>query len=507
MNKPLRRVSIFCLALILALMGWTNYLQIVKADEYANHKKNARVAYERYAHPRGNIIVGGKPVTGSTRKQAEDSISEYKWKRTYKNGPLYAPITGYSSQIFGSDKLENLEDGILTGTDDRLFFRRTLDIVTGEERKGGSVVTTIDPKVQKVAYDKLQGKKGAAVAIEPSTGKILGLVSVPSYDPNKVAGSDPQSSKDYKDLLADPNRPMTNRALKETYAPGSVFKVVTAAAALEAGKYSSAGDKTKTPKSWTLPQSRTPLDNDSPFLPCKNATLKMALMVSCNTVFGKMGYELGNKAMAEQAEKFGFNKDDIRIPVGPVESVFPTTTKVKDPKTGKISDVPLNGGQTALSSIGQFDTRTTPLQMAMVAAGIANNGKVMKPYLVDKLQAQNLSVIEQTDPQEYSQAVSEDNAAILQDMMEGVVQEVGGTGVNGRIPGATVGGKTGTAQRGPNNSKKPYAWFISYAKTDGDAKVAVAVVVEDSTDGRESTSGGRLAAPIAKAIMEAVIKK
>ncbi|MFD6414170.1 peptidoglycan D,D-transpeptidase FtsI family protein, partial [Nocardia asteroides] len=360
-----------------------------------------------------------------------------------------------------------------------------------KKREGGNVVTTLNSAAQKAAYDglKKQGAKGAVVALEPSTGKILSMASYPSYDPTSIAGSNEAAGEAWNRLQKknNPDDPMLNRALRETYPPGSTFKVVTAAAALENEKYTSADDKTETPLPWTMPGTTTELKNEGD-LPCENATLREALRVSCNTVFGKIGSDLGNEKMLEEAKKFGFTEEQF-VPVRSNPSVF--------------SD-DMAPSEVALSSIGQFNTAATPLQMAMVTSAIANNGTLMKPYMVDELQAPNLDTIEKTDPEEMSKPLSPDNAQVLQDMMETVVQD--GTGTNAQIDGVTVGGKTGTAQHGVDNKENPYAWFISYAKgEDGSAPVAVAVVIEDENAVRDDISGGGLAAPIAKNVMEAVI--
>lgn len=487
MNKPLRRIAIFCGLLVITLLLRDNWLQYVKADTLATDTDNRRVAIERYATPRGDIIVGGKAITGHTTT----SGSDFKYKRTYKDGAMWAPVTGYVSQAYGATQLENIEDGILTGNDDRLFFRNTLDMITGKKKEGGNVVTTLNAAAQKAAYDGLKVRgKGAAVAIEPSTGKILALASYPSYDPSTIAGGGASDEKAWKalDKKNNPDDPSLNRALREVYPPGSTFKVLTAAAALENGLYTSADEKTKSPLPWTMPGTTTPLKNEGN-IPCENATLRVALRYSCNTVFGKIGSDLGNEKMLEEAKKFGFTSEQF-IPVRASASVF--------------SD-DMNPSQTALSSIGQFNTAATPLQMAMIASAVANDGKLMKPYMVDELQAPNVDTLEKTDPEEMSRPLSEKNAQILQSMMETVVKE--GTGTKAQIGGGvTVGGKTGTAQHGVDNSEKPYAWFISYAKlSDGSSPVAVAVVVEDDSAVRDDISGGGLAAPIAKNVMEAVI--
>ncbi|MFI1394443.1 peptidoglycan D,D-transpeptidase FtsI family protein [Streptomyces sp. NPDC020681] len=482
MNKPLRRIAIFCGLLVLALLVRTNWLQYVEAEELNTHKKNRRVLIERYSNERGNIIVDGKPITGSV----ETNDTDFTFKRTYVNGPMWAPVTGYASQAFDANQIEKLEDGILTGNSDQLFFDRTMAMFTGDKKKGGNVVTTLSGAAQTAAYKGLGSKKGAVAAIDPQTGKILALASTPSYDPATFAGYGASDEKAWNALEKDKDKPKLNRALREVYPPGSTFKVVTAAAALEHGIVTDINAATDTPEPYTLPNTTTKLPNHAGG--CENASLNNALKVSCNTVFAKLGDEVTRDKMVETAQKFGFNNPEIDTPVRAAASVY-----------DKAMDKPGN----ALSSIGQFNTATTPLQMAMVTAAIANDGKLMKPYMIDQLESPNLDVISKTEPQEMSRPVSQKNAQLLQEMMENVVEN--GTGGNAKIDGVTVGGKTGTAQHGENNSKNPYAWFISYAKTDDGSPVAVAVVVEDSEAKRDDISGGGLAAPIAKAVMQAVL--
>ncbi|MBO8197530.1 peptidoglycan D,D-transpeptidase FtsI family protein [Streptomyces smyrnaeus] len=490
MNKPLRRIAIFCGLLVLALLVRSNWLQFVQADELKNDPKNRRVDIARYAQPRGNIIVDGKAVTGSTVVNGTD----FKYKRTYKNGKLWSPVTGYASQRIGANQLEKLYDPFLTGDDDRLFFNRTIDMITGKQQKGGNVVTTLNAKAQKAAYDGLGDKKGAVAAINPKTGAILALANKPSYDPSTFAGVSGKDGERFKKLDDDEDQPMLNRALRQTYPPGSTFKVVTAAAGLESGEYD-LDQKTDTEDPYRLPQTTKDLGNEGNNPACKNASVRVALQWSCNTVFAKMSDQLGNDEMIKMAEKFGFEKDvkggtldpDLDTPVRPAKSIYPED----------------NRPQNAMAGIGQASNRATPLQMAMVAAAVANDGKLMKPYMVDQLVAPNLNVVEQTKPKELSRPVSAENAQKLQSAMETVVEK--GTGTAGKIPGVTVGGKTGTAQHGENNKDNPYAWFISYAKTSDGSPVAVAVVVESSDTLRSDIAGGKLAAPIAKSVMEAVL--
>lgn len=487
MNKPMRRVAIFCGLLILALLARVNWVQFVQAGEIQTDKNNIRVRIERYAHPRGNIIVDGHPITGSVKTDDPNFL----YKRTYVDGEMWAPVTGFAAQIYGTTQLEALNDSILTGSDDRLFFNRTIDMLTGEDRVGGNVVTTLNADAQRAAFEALGDKTGAVAALDPRTGAILALVSSPSYDPSAIAGSSAEDQAAWSALLQKEGKPddaMLNRALRQTYPPGSTFKVVTAAAALENGLVNDVDETTDYPIPFPLPDApgTPPIPNQ--VQGCEGgASVRKGLMWSCNNVFLGLSDDVGNEAMKEQAEKFGFNDPEVDTPVRAAESVYPED----------------NRPQNAQAGIGQASNRATPLQMAMVAAAIANDGTLMRPYMVDQLVAPNLNVVEQHEPDEMSQPLSAAHAQMLQDAMESVVEE--GTAGNARIEGVRVGGKTGTAQHGENNEALPYAWFISYAVTDEGSPVAVAVVVEDGSTERDQISGGGLAAPIAKDVMEAVL--
>ncbi|MGH4029472.1 peptidoglycan D,D-transpeptidase FtsI family protein [Actinomycetota bacterium Odt1-20B] len=496
MNKPVRRVAIFCGLLILALLGRANWVQFAQNDKLSNDTHNRRVQIEAFSHPRGDIIVGGKSITGSKASdtKSDGEYSDFKYKRLFKQGPMYAPITGYFSQAQGSTFLEGVENDILSGTDDRLFLRRTVDMLTGKKRRGGDVVTTIDAKAQEAAYKGLTdlGAPGAVVALDPRSGKILALASTPSYDPSVFAGISSKEGKEYQKLLKDKSKPLNNRALRETYPPGSTFKILTAAAALEHGTIKDIDEPTGARAPYKLPQSSTRIGNDVAG-PCDKASLKVGMQWSCNNVFLDTAWKVGKDDMRETAEKFGFNEEQF-VPVRAVASAYPE--KLDQP-------------QTALTGMGQGSVTSTPLQMAMVTAGIANNGKLMKPYLVDELRGPDLSTIEKNQPQEMSQAVSEDTAHKVQAMMENTVEK--GTASGAKIGGTIVGGKTGTAQHGANvRDERPYAWFVSYAKDDdGGSPVAVAVFVDpkDMNIPREQIAGGRLGSPIAKSVMQAVLKE
>ncbi|MGX5186457.1 peptidoglycan D,D-transpeptidase FtsI family protein [Streptomyces avermitilis] len=482
MNKTIRRAAVFTLLLVLALLVRATWVQFYDGKALADDKDNRRNAIELYAKPLGNIIVAGEAITGSARTKGSDLA----YKRTYTDGSLYAAVTGYSSQVFGATQLEGIYQNLLDGTDNQL--KNPLDTITNKRADPGDVVTTIDPDVQKAAYRALGDNKGAAVAIDPKTGKILAAVSTPSYDPSTFSAG---NSAAWTKLTKDADKPMTNRALRQPLPPGSTFKLVVAAAALEDGLYSSVDKDTDSPNPYTLPGTTRVLANENASAPCENASIRVALQYSCNNVFAKMAVDLGQDKVRAMAEKFGFNDTSQDVPVRAYPSVYPSD---------------MDKAQTGLSGIGQFDVTATPLQMAMVSAAIANDGKLVSPHMVSQTSDADGTVLKDYDDStETKEIVSSSTAEQLRSAMQTVVEE--GTGTNAQISGATVGGKTGTAQHGENNSKTPYAWFTSYAKSDSSSKeVAVAVMVEQSGAARSEVSGNGLAAPVAKAMMRAALK-
>lgn len=474
MNRPIRWVGVVAAIMVMALLINISYAVVFRYPGYDNDPRNRRVRDAEFARARGAILVGNAAIA-----QSVPQSGVFAYKRSYSQAELYAAVTGYYAYDYGSAGIELNYSKPLAGTDDSQALSRVMDLLSGKKPQGASVQTTINAKAQQAAYEGLDGRKGAVVALDYETGAVLAYVSLPSYDPNGLSSTNLGTAREaWQKLNADPGKPLSNRASKEIYPPGSTFKLVTAAAALEEGI--SPDTQLDTPSVMTLPQTSTNLGNETN---CGNGkqTLQRALELSCNTTFAKLGLSLGADKLRTQANKFGFGQNfDTDVPLA--VSRFPGE---------------LNAPQTALSSIGQFEVAASPLQMAMVAAGIANNGAVMEPYLVSQVRGANLQVLSAHRPTKLSQAMSAGNAAKLRQMMVGVVTD--GTGGNAQINGVVVGGKTGTAQSDP--TRNPYAWFVAYAD---DPKVAIAVFIEDADIPRNDIAGGKLAAPIAKSVIEAL---
>lgn len=480
MIRSIRRLSGVLVLLLVGLILNLVWLQFVDAEGLRDQPSNTRTLLREYARERGPILVASTPIARSI-----PTTDQLKFLRTYAFGPMYAPVTGFYSLVYGSTGLERTENSILSGSDDRFFVDRLGQLFAGRDIKGGAIRTTLNADAQKAAYAGLAGRTGAVVAIDPRTGAILAMATSPSFDPNLLSSHDPAKIRAaYQRYTNDPAQPMANRPLTMALPPGSTFKLVTAAAALQSGKY--------TPDTVVPGPAKLPLPLTNRFLnnwtgqdcgPGGQTTLINALAVSCNTAFASIGMTLGAPALQAQAEKFGFNNSFL-VPLRAAKSQFPSD---------------LNAPQTAMAAIGQFDVTATALQMAMVGAGIADNGTVMSPYLVAQVLGPDLSVLEQAEPVQFSQAMTPANAASLLSMMEAVVSQ--GTGSNARIPGVRVGGKTGTAQSGTN--AKAHAWFVGVAPINN-PQVAVAVVLQNG-GGAQEISGNALAAPIARAVMQAVL--
>ena len=473
MNRSIRRVAVVAALLIVALLVNITASYLLRTDSLNNNPQNRRAREAEFAQPRGDMLVGNTPIVQTVAAQGQ-----FPYLRNYANGPMYAPLTGYYSFIYGRSKLEQIYNSQLAGNDASQAVQRLIDGLAGRQPVGASLQLTINAKAQQAAWDGLSGMKGAAVALDYTTGAILAYVTTPSYDPSQLASDDLNAVQQaWQTLNADTTAPMSDRAGREIYPPGSTFKLITAATALEAGW--TPDTMVDSPSSITLPGTTTQLGNSGS---CggTSITLLHALQVSCNTAFANVGLSLGQDALRAQAEKFGFNTN-FTSDVNSVTSRFPTG---------------INQAETAMSAIGQYEVAATPLQMAVVGAAIANNGVVMQPYFVSQVRAPDLTLVSQHTPTSLGQAVSTNTAQELQKMMQAVV--AGGTGTRAKVAGLTIGGKTGTAQS--DKVRAPYAWFVGYAQ---ELHVAVCIFVQDSpTD--EDQSGGATAAPIFNKVIQAL---
>ena len=483
MNAPIRKLALVIAFMFTTLLVSTTIIQGLQAKSINARSDNRRTLLSTYSADRGAILVDSTPIA-----ESEETDNQYTRIRTYPQPEMYAPVTGYFSFLYGAGGgLEGVENSLLNGSSDRLFYRRISDVFAGQRPSGVNLETTINPAAQRAAAEALGNRRGAAIALEPHTGAILAMVSAPTYNPNRLASHDMTAVQDaWRELNADETKPMLNRALAETYPPGSTFKLVTAAAALSTGRYT-LETELDAPRVLDLPGTTADLPNYGGRECDPSGTQKMvdALRISCNTAFGSLGMEIGDDVIRDQAARFGIG-DAIRVPMTVARSNFPA------------DDLSLD--VTAQSAIGQRDVRVTPMQVAMITAAIANRGVVMQPYLVESVLGNDLSVVDEAGTQQLSEAITPEVAGQLSIMMQRVVES--GTGTPVQIPGVSVAGKSGTAEVG--GEQRAHAWFTAFAPAE-DPQVAVAVIVENQGDNQNESGGGRVAGPVAKAIMEAVL--
>lgn len=474
MNGPIRKVATFVALMMAALLLNMTYISVVRTDSLNEDGRNRRVRDAEFSRNRGAILVGNDPIAESTPREGR-----FPYVRSYPDGELWSSVTGWFSYDYGRSGLESSYNQELSGTAPEQSVDRFIDIITGRRAQGANISTTLNPKAQAAAVRALGSKRGAVVAMDYTTGEILALVSTPTYDPNSLSTVDLTEGREAWDqLLNAADEPLKGRATREVYPPGSTFKLITAAAALEDGMVPDT--VIDAPDSLPLPNSGHSMGNSTD---CggDRVSLEQALKTSCNTAFGNLGLSLGGDKLREMAEKFGFNQEQS-IDIAAATSRFPTE---------------LDEAQSALSAIGQYDVAASPLQMVQVAAAIANDGVMMRPYLVSTVTNRDLTVLSSKTPERLSQPISSSTAKLLQQMMVATVDS--GTGRPAQTDGVVVGGKTGTAQTAED--RPPFAWFVGYAD---DPQVAIVAFVENADIDRDDISGGRLAAPIFKAVLEAL---
>jgi peptidoglycan glycosyltransferase len=482
-NGPLRRAAWAILAAFLVLALTATWVQAVAAPRYRDDPRNPRLVAWRVGKERGAIVTADDVVAARSDPDPEDP---QVFRRSYPEGDLYAHTVGFASVLFGARGLEQERSGDLVSDRDSTISGVLNALLGGDPRPRG-LRLTLEHDLQEAAETALDGQSGAILAIDPATGEILASVSTPGFDPNELIG--PGAGPAGSQLQNDPDEPLLDRTIARTYPPGSSFKVVTAAAALEAGV---AGPSTDfdDPIALQLPGSSSTISNydDEVCNDGTSVTLEHAFVRSCNTVFADLGMQVGADRLVAMAEAFGFNQD-IPYDLGVLDSAIPDAGTFED-----------NLPAVAQNAIGQRDVRSTPMQMALVAAAIANDGEIMIPHVVGDVFTSDGTVVESTEPTVWQRAVSPATAGVLTDLMERAV--ISGTGQRASVPGVRIAGKTGTAQV---TGAAPHAWFIGFGPVEpgpGERQIALAVVVESGGDAGETATGGSVAAPIASRVFE-----
>jgi len=488
MDRQLRRLGVALLALFVLLFVQLNYIQVFAAKRISENPANLRLVLQEFDTLRGAILARDGRTIMAVSRPTNDRL---KYLRRYPSGELYAHLTGFSSFVFGRSDLELSQDEFLSGRAPELLPQNLVDEILGRTKEGATVITTIDPALQKVARDALGSLPGGVVALDPSTGEVLALVANPTYDPNPLASHDTQVERAaWNRLSKDPTQPLLSRANEELYPPGSTFKMVTASAALESGM--TPNTELPNPAQLDLPQTTAVLHNFGDEHCAGGApqiTLSEAFTESCNVTFGEIGLRLGGDAIRAQAEKYGFNGNvPFQIPFA--EGQVPASSLGPD----RLPNA-------ALSAIGLASVTANPLQMGLVAQAIANGGVELLPNLVKEIRDPSGRVVKSYGPQEFGRPISAKTAAELTQMMVGVVDH--GTGTAAQIPGVTVAGKTGTAQ---TPSGRPHAWFVGFAPAEHPT-ILVAVGVLNGGDRGSEATGGRVAAPVARAVIEAGLQR
>lgn len=519
MNRAVLKVAAALAVLLAALFVNLNVVQVVKGDQYRNNPENRRVLLDEYASPRGQIIVDGTAVAES--KKTNDAL---KYLRVYPQGKVYAPVTGFfslaatPSPYLGTEGVETAENSVLSGSDNSLLGTRLTDLLTGRNPRGGSVELTIDKQTQQAAYQALAAsstgrpRRGAVVALDPNTGAILAAVSTPSYNPSALSLHDPNTIlKNYHRLEHAPGDPLQNRAFNALYPPGSTFKTVVAATALKQGITPQTVEIA--PNGYYPETGRTARSCPSGSVDCvenfagetcqngRTATLLFAFAKSCNTLFSALAVEqLGGPAIAAEAKRFGFDNP---------RNVMQEQIPVARSTVGRPGDLSARGFL-ARTAFGQQDVRMTVLQGAEIAATVANGGLLYQPYLVQRELAPDLTQLSKTEPIQLGQVLDPNQDRDLQSMMEAVVSSPEGTAPDAALPDAVVAGKTGTADTGRTlrngQPEQPDAWFIGYAMQNGQAKIAVAVLIENGGVNGNEVTGGQAAAPVARSVMDAYLR-
>lgn len=496
MTKQIRTLAAVILLCYVAVFVKLNQIQVVQASDYNDRPENTRAQLRDFNRPRGDIVT----ADGDLAATSLDRRADLRFQRHYPDGPLYGHITGYYSFRLGSTGVEREYNAELTGRAASLLSKQISGIFSDESSEG-DVVLTVQSQVQEVARAALGDLTGAVVALDPRDGSVLGMFSTPTFDPNDVSTNDGEIAEKVKTLLdASPEKPLLSRAYQDRFFPGSTFKIVTATAGLETGKVTETTPDYPPVRSYTPPLTRRSLSNFGGSS-C-GGTLFAILQKSCNSSFAQMAAELlGPDPMIAAAEAAGFNDTPPIDLTRPAMSVYPTDFGALVSEPEGTAPVYENTPALAQTGIGQNDVAATPLQMALVAAGVANEGRVMVPHVMKEIHARDGDVVERYEPRVWRDSMGPDTAETLRRAMVSVVTD--GTASSVQIPGATVGAKTGTAQLG-TTPPRSHAWMIAFAGPEGQPPtVAVAVMVQN-VEGNNET-GGRVAGPIASEVLKAAL--
>ena len=488
MDRQVRWLAMAFVALFIVLFAQVNYLQVFGARGLANNPANRRLLLQEYNVDRGEILARDRRTVLA---RSEQTKGKFKYRRLYPTGTLYGHLTGYYSILFGRSGLEASANDFLSGRAAELLPQNLVDEILGRDKRGASVVTTIDPALQQLASERLGSLPGAVVALDPRTGDVLALVANPSFSPTDLAShSLKREQRAWKALNGEPSKPLISRATQEVFPPGSTFKIVTAAAALENGMRPDT--RFPNPPVLDLPQTTHVLNNfgGGQCPGGSEITIAVALQFSCNVVWGEVGLELGAERLVNQARRFGFD-GDVPFDVPFAEGQIPPPSEFQDALPA-----------VAFSAIGQQSVAANPLQMALVAGAIANGGTQMRPRLIHEIRDPSGRILKAFEPQPFGQPMSARTADALTQMMVAVVEA--GTATTAQIPGVQVAGKTGTAQT--VDGRNPHAWFVSFAPAN-DPQIVVAVVVLNGGSLGSDATGGVVAAPIAKALMEDALRR
>ena len=500
MNRQIRQLGVALLVLFALLFVQLTVVQVFRADSLTADPLNTRRVVRDFGQRRGQIVTADGVVVA----ESVDVEGRFARERRYPFGPLYAHVTGYFSFEFGATGVERSYNDELAGRTDTQRFESFFDFF-GDGDISADVHLTIDSELQRVAASALGERAGSVVVIEPSTGAVLAFHSWPTFDPNAVSTVDLDAARLAKEALDDdPSVPLLTRAHREVFPPGSTFKVVTAASALETGRATATDPVFPEIEAYELPLTEVTLQNFGG-RPC-GGDLATALARSCNTSFAELGAEyLGPTLLTATAERFGFNEvPPFDVPLT-AASRFPTDYGIVLGQSDQVPPADIVEGSSLLAqaAIGQYDVRSTPLQMALLVAGVANAGEIMAPHVVDRVvDGEDDQMLEQVEPVLWRRAVGPDVARVSADLMEGVVER--GTATALRRPGLVIGAKTGTAEvDAAGVTDDTHAWIIAYAGLpDGPADLAIAVVVE-AVPGAGQQTGSEFAAPIAAAVIDA----